>query len=744
MTDGSYKWLRTFKAQSISGTSIPLRQREFVAATAGSGRFLLALATGGILLLLTVAVAVLRLSQLTDYPPGLFIDEGAHGLDALRVLSGEHAVFFAGNNGREGLMVYAAALSISSLGRTALAVRLPAALASASTVFAVFLLGQLLFGRDGSGRATRWRGLLIAGVGAGLLAVSLGWTVLGRIAFRANFLPLLLCLCLALLWSGWRQRKWGQIALAGVCAGLLPYTYIAARFAPFLFFFFGLSLVFPLASMSRQRIRSEIPNLSVFTLVAGLIASPILIFFALHPELFIERSGHLWIFNSIHSQGTPLRALLGNVWEHLSVFGFQGDLNWRRNFAGQPLLNIWEAFFFWLGAVMGTWRWREEPAYRLLLVWLGVMLLPAMLAEGETPGPNTLRMMGAAPAIYLLIGVGIWETFQFIAMRSRASSFILKNKGGIGAILGTAFSGLIIFQGAATYHTYFGQWANAPETYSWHGAVWTDLVEVLNAKAPAADTLYLVPQAGSSEHYGFRYLYTGTTSAQILDSTLPTLPEEARSALSTVENLSTAKVVDWRTDAPWAEKGDRNIILLMNKYGNYAASEEFDGFHIHAYTDIDLERPWTFYGQLEPVNLRYDGGIALQGLALGVGEEQMPSRQLLELGQERSLWVALQWLAGASLDVDYAISMRLYSAVGAFAFQRDVVLGNRDHARTSQWSAEEVVDTVYILDFPAELPLGEYELRLIVYDTETLTPTVETGVWEPEFVVARLRLAETE
>jgi len=182
----------------------------------------------------------------------------------------------------------------------------------------------------------------------------------------------------------------------------------------------------------------------------------------------------------------------------------------------------------------------------------------------------------------------------------------------------------------------------------------------------------------------------------------------------------------------------------MNKYGNYAASEEFDGFHIHAYTDIDLKRPWTFYGQLEPVNLRYDGGIALQGLALGVGEEQMPSRQLLELGQERSLWVALQWLAGASLDVDYAISMRLYSAVGAFAFQRDVVLGNRDHARTSQWSAEEVVDTVYILDFPAELPLGEYELRLIVYDTETLIPTVETGVWEPEFVVARLRLAETE
>lgn len=744
MTDGSYKWIRAYKVQSISETPFPVRLRDYAAATAGSRRLLLPLTTGAILFALAVAVAVLRLFQLAEYPPGFFIDEGAHGLDALRVLRGEHAVFFPGNNGREGLMVYATALSISTLGRTPLAIRLPAALASASTVFAVFWLGQLLFGRDESGRATPWRGLLVAGVGAGFLAVSLGWTVLGRIAFRANFLPLLLCLCLALLWSGWRQRIWWRIALAGLCAGLLPYTYIAARFAPFLFLFFGLSFLFPLANVSRQSIRSEMPRLGVFAGVAGLIAGPLLIFFALHPELFVVRSEHLWIFNSIHSQGTPLRALLDNVWEHLSVFGFQGDLNWRRNFDGQPLLNIWEAFFFWLGAGMSMWRWRREPAYRLLLLWLGVMLLPAMLAKGESPGPNTLRMMGAAPAIYLLIGVGMWEMLQFIATRRRATRFVLKNKVGIAVALGAAVSGLIIFQGISTHNAYFREWATDPETIRSHGADWTELAELLNAQAPATGTVYLLPQAGSREHYGFEYLYSGTTPARVFDSTLPTLPEETRTTLSSVEHLSTVKVVDWKTDAPWAEKGDRNIILLMGKYGKYAASEEFDSFHIHAYTDIDLERPWTFYGRLEPVKVRFDGGIELRGLALGLGEEQLPSRQLLDLGQARSLWVALQWQTGPGVDADYAISMRLYSSEGAFSFQRDVVLGNRDHARTSQWSAEEVVDTVYNLDFPAELPSGEYELRLIVYDTETLTPTVETDVWEPEKVIARLHLTELQ
>ena len=68
-------------------------------------------------------------------------------MDALRVLQGEHAVFFSENNGREGLIVYAIALATSLFGRTALAVRLPTALASAGTVFVLFWLGYLLFGR---------------------------------------------------------------------------------------------------------------------------------------------------------------------------------------------------------------------------------------------------------------------------------------------------------------------------------------------------------------------------------------------------------------------------------------------------------------------------------------------------------------------------------------------------------------------------------------------------------------------
>ena len=54
------------------------------------------------------------------------------------------------------------------------------------------------------------------------------------------------------------------------------------------------------------------------------------------------------------------------------------------------------------------------------------------------------------------------------------------------------------------------------------------------------------------------------------------------------------------------------------------------------------------------------------------------------------------------------------------------------------------MDTVYYLDIPTALSPGEYELRLVVYDSESLNPTVELGVWEPELTLVRLRIATAQ
>ena len=118
------------------------------AVSARANPFHFNLVAGGILFAITVVAAMLRIPRLTEFPPNLAHIEGFHGLKALRILQGENAVFFPEDQGIEALLAYAIAPSISLLGRTVLAVRLPTSLASTGTVIVVFWLGWLLFSRD--------------------------------------------------------------------------------------------------------------------------------------------------------------------------------------------------------------------------------------------------------------------------------------------------------------------------------------------------------------------------------------------------------------------------------------------------------------------------------------------------------------------------------------------------------------------------------------------------------------------
>ena len=699
-------------------------------------RLCLRLAATGVLLALALAVVLLRLQRLDELPPGLVEDEDRDGLGALRVLQGEHAIFFPDiGDGREASAIYVLALSTLLFGRTLLAMHLPTALGSAGMVFAVFWLGRLLFGRDEeSEQAAPWRGLSIGGVGAGLMAVSLGQTILGRTAYnKTTHMPLLLCLCLGLLWWGWKERSWWRIGLAGACAGLLPYTYMAARFVPILFVFLGLSFLLSLRAVTWKKVCAELPWAAVFAGVAGLVAAPLLVHFVLHPEHFFLRSQNLWVFDPARSQGDPLGTFLLNVWEHLLVLGFRGDPSLRNNYAGQPLLNPWEAFFFWLGAGMAVLRWRRST-YRLLLLWLVIMLVPAFLARDYLV-PSTMRMLGAAPAIFLFVGVGVWEAFSFLRKR-----FVREDATRAAIAVGSVIGVAVLVQGIVTYRTYFQKWAVVPEVYTAYIVSLTDLFQVLNAQLSKADMIYLVPHFYRG--YNFGYLYRGAAQVHYFYPHTPDLAQKVESVLTDTEELSTVKVVEWIGDTAWVGYDVGRFAVLLSKYGRYLGSDEYSDFRIHSFADISLDRPWTLYEQLEPRTLNYDGGIALRGLALGQRAEQLSSQQLLDLGRDWPLWMALRWQTAPGLDVDYSISLRLYNVEGERAYQEDAVLWNPNHLPTSHWSADEPVDFLTLLAVPADLPAGIYELRLVVYNFETLVPTVEIGIWEPETTLARLQLAE--
>ena len=429
------------------------------------------------------------------------------------------------------------------------------------------------------------------------------------------------------------------------------------------------------------------------------------------------------------------------------LFGFHGDQTWDRNFPGRPMLNLWEAFFLWLGAGLAVWRWR--PAYRLLLIWLGALILPAFLARDITV-PNTLRMIGAVPAIYLLIGVGMWEALGFLKERSRAvqwrMSRILKEiETKVAFALAVLVAGMILVQGVTTYRIYFQKWPELREINESYETWVGDWARTLSELPSDAETVYLIPGFSYtypiSSHYTFMYLYLGTASAETIYMSAPDLAQKIESTLTARAKVSSVRVVEWNTTNRWVRDDTKPVTFLLSKYGRYLGSDEYPDFQIHNYADISLERRWTFYENIEPLSVLYDGGITLHGIALGQNEVQLSSRQPLNLGQERSLWGVLRWQTAPGLNVDYAMSLRLYDTQGKLVHQADDIIWEpADHVPSSKWSWDEKVDSLVQLKFPDDLPPDEYELRLVVYNFETLVPTVEIGVWQPETTLARLRL----
>ena len=264
-------------------------------------------------------------------------------------------------------------------------------------------------------------------------------------------------------------------------------------------------------------------------------------------------------------------------------------------------------------------------------------MLPAWLSRDDYV-PHFMRMMGATPAVYLLVGVGVWEAFQFLKERS------FKNSGIKSAIVLAALAtGLILTQGVSTFRTYFENWTAAPEMTMTYDVGWTKLAQTLNQLPSEAGIVYLIPRKRHGKHLGFEYLYNSAAHAQVIYTDSPSLAQQIEFALRPVEELSNVSVADWNPDAPWAGSGFENIMALLEKYGRYVGSAEHSGIPFHTFVEIDSDPPWTSYEYLEPLTVIYDGGIALHGFALGVGEDQLSIEGQANLGYARSFWLATQW-----------------------------------------------------------------------------------------------------
>ncbi|MDH7488000.1 MAG: glycosyltransferase family 39 protein [Anaerolineae bacterium] len=383
-----------------------------------------------ILLFLVVAVAaVLRFVALGDIPPGLYRDEAYNGLDAVQVLRGTTPVFFEANNGREPLFIYLVSAAVALLGRTPVAIRIVAAILGTLTLPAAYLLFRAMYGRG------------VALVGAAALALTVWPIQLSRIGFRAVALPLFTALALWQLWAAVRSGKMWRFALAGVLYGASFYTYLAARFTP-------VALVaWLLLRGSRQSPPVRWRHLLVFAVAALVVLAPLAAYVGTHWDSFSARAGQVSVFNPAINGGDLWGTLARHAVGIAGMFNVRGDFIPRHNVPLRPVFDPLLGAVFLLGVIVAAVR--RSDADRLALAWVGVMLLPTLLAEDA---PHFLRGVGILPVLFVFPALGLHWLGETLARRT-------SRRLATAVIIGLLVGGL-----AFTVRDYFMRYARDPST----------------------------------------------------------------------------------------------------------------------------------------------------------------------------------------------------------------------------------------------------------------------------------------
>jgi len=384
-------------------------------------------AAWALVVLILLAGAVLRLTDLDAVPPGLTHDEANNVYDGAGVLRGIRPMFFPVAQGKEPLYPYSVAGMMALLGPTPFAMRLTTAFWGLLLLAAAFATTRRLFGLPEALLTTAW------------LALSFWGFTISRMGLRAVTLPLFFSLSLYWLHRSLFPQgrpRWWAAALSGALLGLAQYTYLAARAAPAVFVLFGLYLL-----LTRRGGWPAAARLGLALATAAVVAAPLYVYLRLHPGLDI-RVGML---------DEPLRALaagdLRPLWERVCsasrMFFVFGDTFIPYNVPGRPLFDPLTGALFVAGLLLAAWRWRR-PAYGLALIWFGVGTAPALVTGIEAVN---LRAVLAQPAVYLFPALAV----AALARRCRAAArpYIW----ALAALLLAATS-------VEAAHAYFVTWTN--------------------------------------------------------------------------------------------------------------------------------------------------------------------------------------------------------------------------------------------------------------------------------------------
>jgi len=683
--------------------------------------------------LIVLLGATLRLYQLESIPVGLSGDEGADGLGARRILSGEGLpLFITEDFGEEPMHTYLVALSFALWGVRLWAIRFVSAAIGIVTIPVIFWLARELLKQEGQSAP------LVPIISAFFLATSYWHIIYSRAGLEVVALPFFSCALIYFLWRGIRtERRWAFV-VSGLILGASLYSYRGARFLPILLtLFFGGWVI-----LSRDFRRRHLVNLVLVALVAAIVCAPLGAYAIAHPDIFFARELHVSVFNPDWDRGSPLQAFSYAALKTLGMFNFQGDPEFDRNPGRRPVLDPVSSLCFLVGLAVVLWRWRR-PHGPFIVVWFLVMALPgAFTAEAL---PHFHRGIGALPPLCLLCAFGaVWLT-------ERLETAIPWR--GAPATSAAVLCLMLLAAMVLSYRDYFSPWQQRLDQGQIIGRSLIEAAEVMNATR-IPDGVWILPASSlrprNLPYYEVSFLYDGPEP----EHTLTVDEETAPAQLSQIsQGYQRAAVINWKEyvleEAYNSLNSDPKGLLdfLLIKYGRHMRTDPHESFDLVVY-EIAPSTDFSIAQSLEPLSADFGGQLQLEGIAFGGSslhttstEEEVESK-ILPSGKEG--WVVLQWRALADLEADYKVAVYLLDSQGRMVGQTDKLLLSNYLETTSRWDASQSEMDYYILSCRPATPPGKYTVQVAVYDGSTMDRLsvfdAESGAYTTSIAVGEVQV----
>ncbi len=658
-----------------------------------------------LLVVVVILAAFLRFYKLSQIPPAFNFDEASHALDALDILNGQLTLISSRLSQVPMGYMYLLAGTFKLFGTSPIVQRSLTAIFGLLLMPISFFVVLTLFKED-LGPKARWVGIFTA-----LLTSTSFWAVnISRIGYEYILPPVFALMGVALFWPGYQHERWGMLLAAGILIAIEFYLYVgSASFLPVIPTSVLLHAlwqrIFPKPAKPESSIRWK--ALIFFSLVIGIVALPLFLALVTGTDPEVKRTLQLSIFSRAESPADLLARLIKSIISHAESFlALSGDMHWRHNLAGRPILNPVLALSFVAGLLMSLKRIRRLP-YLFLLIYWSLTLLPSIVTFGDSPLYS--RMSSALPPTYIFIGIAWTELYWWLNNYLSSSSFGLQKLASVLALIPFLLVGLVWLP-IDTYQDYFLIWANRPEVAEEHDTTIIEFMERMERETDP-EAIFVVTRNVQPNHeviprpnYTIEFFYQGQAPILYIFMDKPDFRQTLTRELAnyrTIHLVTKLKGGDEKRHRN--SDSDKLLPFLFEKYGELVGVEKTDAYSIFTYrldsNHVDFEahlRPGV-PPKLEPLSYVIGDQVKLAGI-----------RHRLE---GNNLLIDLAWQPLLKLHVDYTVFIQLLDENGERVTGVDVL----PERGFSTLDDQEIMVASYTVPLSDEIRPGTYTLLIGLY-----------------------------